>query len=136
MSYKYIDFFSGAGGLSLGFKGAGGELIFSNELDKAAVATQKRNLKFLKEDPGKVVSCSIEKLHKRIIDKEIEFEPQSEIIIDNGVNKLYYKNAATEEDKRIDVLKEIKDVDLIIGGPPCQGFSSAGRGKKSVIANN
>ena len=31
---NYIDLFSGAGGMSIGIKSAGGNLIFSNEIDK------------------------------------------------------------------------------------------------------
>ena len=35
---KYIDLFSGAGGMSLGIKKAGGKLLYSNEMDSYALA--------------------------------------------------------------------------------------------------
>ena len=34
MSFKIASFFSGAGGLDLGFKRAGFQIIFANEFDK------------------------------------------------------------------------------------------------------
>lgn len=42
--YKVISLFSGAGGLDLGFKQAGFEIIWANDIDKYAVHTYKKNL--------------------------------------------------------------------------------------------
>ena len=69
MNLNYIDLFSGAGGMSLGIKSAGGNLIFSNEIDKDAVKTQKINLQKLADNPEKVIQCSIEELHKEVVVK-------------------------------------------------------------------
>ena len=63
---RYIDLFSGAGGLSLGIKKAGGKLLYSNEMDVYASETQKHNLKMLNEDENKVITASIEELHMKI----------------------------------------------------------------------
>ncbi len=133
---KYIDLFSGAGGLSLGIKNSGGDLLFSNEIDSHSVETQKLNLKKLNIDPEKVISSSIEDLHKLIIGKEVKFEFQGGIIHENKSSKSYYKNKGVLNEEVLDKLKDIKNVDLIVGGPPCQGFSNAGRGKKSIATKN
>lgn len=42
--YKVVSLFSGAGGLDLGFKQAGFEIIWANDIDKYAVYTYKKNL--------------------------------------------------------------------------------------------
>ena len=42
--YKVLSLFSGAGGLDLGFKQAGFEIIWANDIDKYAVQTYKKNL--------------------------------------------------------------------------------------------
>ncbi|MDO7388620.1 DNA (cytosine-5-)-methyltransferase, partial [Acinetobacter baumannii] len=43
MSLKIASFFSGAGGLDLGFKQAGFDIIFANEFDKDIWATYEHN---------------------------------------------------------------------------------------------
>ena len=120
---KYIDLFSDVGGLSLGFKNAGFEIwFFSNEIDKYAVKTQKRNLKYLGDDPNKVISCSIEELHDEIIGDEIVYSFQGDKVVKHGSEKILYKNAPKLELSQKEMVRSINQVDLIVGGPPCQGF--------------
>jgi DNA (cytosine-5)-methyltransferase 1 len=135
MNLKYIDLFSGAGGMSIGIKSAGGELLFSNEIDSNAVKTQKANLEKLGDKPEKVIECSIENLHNEIIGKKVDIEFLSETVHVNKTFSNLYKNASTVTKQKVDELKKITDVDLIVGGPPCQGFSNAGRGIKSNAKN-
>ena len=71
---KYIDLFSGAGGMSLGIKKAGGKLLYSNEMDSYAAQTQKHNLRLLDEDENKVIVGSIEDLHKEVIGKKVRIK--------------------------------------------------------------
>src|ERR1022692_783388 len=78
-----IDIFSGAGGLTLGFKLAftdALEIVWANDLDKDALGTYKQ----IFGDHGIVGDLS-----KLLEDSEIE----------------------------------IPHADIVIGGPPCQGFS-------------
>ena len=42
---KVVSFFSGAGGLDLGFEQAGFEIIYANEFDKAIWETYEKNHK-------------------------------------------------------------------------------------------
>ena len=97
---KFIDLFAGCGGLSLGLMNAGLEGIFAIEKTEDAFKTLIHNLD-----------------HKKI---------------KNGYKWpiwLPQKNMTTRDllDNYQSQLQELKDkVDLIAGGPPCQGFSFAG----------
>ena len=97
---KFIDLFAGCGGLSLGLMNAGLEGIFAIEKTEDAFKTLIHNLD-----------------HKKI---------------KNGYKWpiwLPKKNMTTRDllDNYQSQLQELKDkVDLIAGGPPCQGFSFAG----------
>ena len=131
---NYIDFFSGSGGLSIGLKSEGLELIYANDYDKNASDTFKRNLYFTGSDVKKLVHLPIELLHKNLLNQEVELEYQGQVHINNRTKKIYdnYKNfniggIEFKKFKR----ESVGEVDLIVGGPPCQGFSTAARGGKS-----
>lgn len=78
-----VSLFSGAGGMDVGFREAGFEILWANDFDKAAVETYERNI------GGHIVLGDIE-----------EYIPG---------------------------LKKFEGVDCLFGGPPCQGFSVAGK---------
>ena len=42
-SFSFIDLFAGIGGIRLGFEAAGGECVFSSEIDKYAIKTACHN---------------------------------------------------------------------------------------------
>ena len=86
---KVIDLFCGAGGLSLGFKQAGFDVILGIDAWEDAIITYKHNI-------GADVICEdITKLTPLDALKEHNIDP--------------------------------KEIDVIIGGPPCQGFSLSGK---------
>jgi len=87
-----IDLFCGCGGLSLGFKLAGYNIVGGIDFNKEAIETFNYNFK-----NAKGICTDLFKMDN------------SEIIKNFG---------------------ELKNIDVIIGGPPCQGFSSANRYKK------
>ena len=106
---KYIDLFSGCGGLSLGIYNTGiWKGIFAIEKSPDAFKTLKYNL----------------------IEKRNHFEwpdwlPKTHHDINEVLKK--YKNK----------LKSYRGkIDLVAGGPPCQGFSTAGRRKENDERNN
>lgn len=78
MTYKLIDLFSGAGGMSLGFREQGIEPILAIDNDAAAIETHRLNF------DGKAYCADIEK---------------------------WLRTA------------KVPAADVVIGGPPCQGFS-------------
>ncbi|MGH2324713.1 DNA cytosine methyltransferase [Streptococcus uberis] len=89
MTLKVIDLFSGAGGLSEGFRLAGFEIIGGVDFNKDAVATFNENFKSARGVCANLLDVS-------------------------------------EEEIKNDYADFLK-ADIIIGGPPCQGFSSANR---------
>jgi DNA (cytosine-5)-methyltransferase 1 len=78
---KVIGLFSGCGGLDLGFKQAGYDIIWANDILKDACETYKLNI--------------------------------GNHIINEDITKIN--------------LETIPSADVIIGGPPCQGFSGIGK---------
>jgi len=96
---NYIDLFAGCGGLSLGLHNSGWKGLFAIEKSPDAFATLKYNLI----------------THKQHFDWPEWFPEENHDI--NNVLISYKEN-----------LESLKDtVDLVAGGPPCQGFSMAGR---------
>lgn len=97
--YTFIDLFAGCGGLSLGLVKSGWTGLFAIEKNKMAFGTLKHNL----------------------IDKNDHFKWPSWLPVkEHDVNDVLriYKHE----------LEKLKGkVTLVAGGPPCQGFSMAGR---------
>lgn len=81
---KAVSLFSGAGGMDVGVKNAGFEIVAANELDPYACKTYREN-------------------HKETVLYEGDIE------------------------KNLDAIGTYKGADLVFGGPPCQGFSVAGK---------
>ena len=104
---KYIDLFAGSGGLSLGLYNAGLHGIFAVERNKDAFSTLKYNL--------------IERRNHFSWPKWLEMKNWD-------INELLevHKNELAELSG---------SVDLVVGGPPCQGFSMAGKRKNDDIRN-
>lgn len=99
----FVDAFAGCGGLSLGLMQAGWTGRFAIERDKFAFATLKANL-LAKDAP-----------HKYVWPRWLPKEPI-------GIVELLSKHR-----ERLEAFAGT--VDVLVGGPPCQGFSSAGRRK-------
>ena len=97
----FIDAFAGCGGLSLGLLRAGWRGLFAIEKDAFAFATLKKNL----IDPSGRPRFAWP-----------HWLPQKPWAIETLMD---------EQGARLDGLRG--EVDLLAGGPPCQGFSSAGR---------
>ena len=81
---KAISLFSGAGGMDVGFKNAGFNVIAANEMDKHACDTFRANHPECNLIEGDIDSCG-------------------------------------------EAFIGLKGIDVVFGGPPCQGFSVAGK---------
>lgn len=107
MPLNYIDLFAGCGGLSLGLYNAGWHGLFAVEKNADAFLTLSTNL-----------------VEKKKHYSWPSWLPKSNLDIYEVI-----KNHSRE-------LKKLRgQVSLVVGGPPCQGFSMAGR-RKSDDARN
>lgn len=104
---NYIDIFAGCGGLSLGLHNSGLQGLFAIEKNPDAFSTLKFNL----------------------IDKKEHFAwPQSIEMKNWDINQLIQEHRDT-------LLALRNTVDIIVGGPPCQGFSLAGKRDEDDVRN-
>ena len=95
-TYNIIDLFSGAGGLSLGFKQTGKiNIVAAAENNPNARKTYKRNF------------AEVKRLYPDV--RTIDYNELKEAV---------------------------GQVDIVIGGPPCQGFSNANRQHSTIISMN
>jgi len=83
-----VDFFCGAGGMSLGIEQAGFDVALGVDVDGHHVATHEHNFPYGKTICASVVDLTGERIRERI-----------------GTDR---------------------EIDLVVGGPPCQGFSNMG----------
>lgn len=125
---NYIDLFAGAGGLSEGFIRAGFKPIAHVEMDEAACYSLKTRTAYhyllsknRKEEYVKYLKGEIsrETLYS-LIPKE-KMESVISLALSDENNKTIFK--------QIDKLLEGNEVDLIVGGPPCQAYSLVGRAR-------
>lgn len=108
----YIDLFAGCGGMSLGLEQAGFDLVLAVEKSPMAAETFYHNL--------------IEEIVDTDAWKDFLGEHQS--VLSQAKKKLVVKelSAVLECKELLEQLRE-DSIDLVAGGPPCQGFSLAGR---------
>lgn len=129
----YIDLFAGAGGLSEGFMQSGFEPVAHVEMNEYAAKTIETRMVYFylkKHD-------SLEKYYmyeKGQITREelLELVPEEELktVINKEISIFTIKDIF----KAIDTImkeKELKQVDVIVGGPPCQAYSLVGRAQSS-----
>jgi DNA (cytosine-5)-methyltransferase 1 len=125
---SYIDLFAGAGGLSEGFQRAGFTPIAHVEMDKAACFTLKTRIayNYLKKNNRAEIYHSY--LRGEINRAEL-YSSIPEKLLDSVINLPIGPENNELIFKKIDAQLENKDIDLIIGGPPCQAYSLVGRAR-------
>jgi DNA (cytosine-5)-methyltransferase 1 len=131
---NFIDLFAGAGGLSEGFIRAGYNPIAHVEMNKNACDTLKTRAAYhwLNENGKKDIYIAYLKSENK--NKENLWESVPKNIINSVINKEISKETLPEIFQSIDneINHQKVEVDLIIGGPPCQAYSVAGRARKDM----
>jgi len=103
--FTFIDLFAGCGGLSLGLERAGFTPLLVNELNPDALSTYLLNRR--DEFPW-LCDNNVSNVKDLVLDE----------------NLLDRFHASIRRDLGVDIYKG--ELDLICGGPPCQGFSGLG----------
>ena len=126
---NYIDLFAGAGGLSEGFLQNRFFPIAHIEMNSDACYTLKTRIcyHYLKQQ-NKLL------YYKKYLRGQITREELYGLVPEDLLNSVINEKMADDTMSRIfskvDVLVGEKEVDVIIGGPPCQAYSLVGRAVK------
>lgn len=133
--YTMVDLFAGCGGLSLGFENAGFTSVFVNELNEDAISTYLKNRHYSLGGMDFALNTDLhckdanELQGKRLdqLQADLKSLPELEFTLDRITSKKVGGGS---------------NLDIITGGPPCQGFSGIGHrrsynvDKKSLPSNH
>ena len=125
---KYLDLFAGAGGLSEGFIRAGYEPVAHVEMDAAACYTLRTRTAYhwLKKENNLVPYT---KYLAGDISRKDFYDLIPKEILGSVLNYEISEESLPGIFKDIDALLDGEKLDLIVGGPPCQAYSIAGRSR-------
>lgn len=104
-AHAFIDLFSGCGGLSLGLMNAGWRGLFAIEQSPDAFKT----------------------LYHNLIDEGIHNAARPRFGWPDWLDKGPYEVAEFVRTRRSQLIEMRGEIQMVAGGPPCQGFSFAGR---------
>ena len=128
---KYLDLFAGAGGLSEGFIRAGYEPVAHVEMDVAACYTLKTRAAYHWLRNEKNIMPYTDYLKGKM--SRIDFYNLiPEEILESVLNYEISEETLPSIFKDIDALLGDEKLDLIVGGPPCQAYSIAGRARSET----
>jgi len=130
----FIDLFAGAGGLSEGFIRAGYQPIAHVEMDEAASYTLRTRIAYHYLKSANKLNIYTSYLKNELNRTELYNEIPKELLgtvinlpIGGENNPKIHKVIKTHLNNR--------EVDLIIGGPPCQAYSLVGRARSNKNMN-
>lgn len=127
----FLDLFAGAGGLSEGFIQAGYTPVAHIEMDKAACNTLKTRAAF-----HWLSNHGNRELYNRYLAREIPREDFYHQIPANILNTVLNYEISEETlpeiFQQVDALLNGRRLDIVIGGPPCQAYSIAGRSRSET----
>lgn len=125
---RFIDLFAGAGGLSEGFIRSGFNPIAHVEMNKDACETLKTRTAYHYLKENNRISEYYDYLKGKISRKHLwDSIPQN--LINSVINKEISAETLPFLFEAIDNEVGNEEVDLVIGGPPCQAYSVAGRAR-------
>ena len=129
--YTFIDLFAGAGGLSEGFVRAGFTPIAHIEMKQDACNTLKTRSAFhyLQNHGQLSIYEDYLKNKKEGTDGSVLWAQVPSGVTDAAICATIGEDTINGIFEKVDSLKGDKTVDIIIGGPPCQAYSVAGRAR-------
>ena len=125
---RYLDLFAGAGGLSEGFIRAGYEPVAHVEMDVAACYSLKTRVAYHWLKRNEKLNIYNRYLKGEITRNEF-YEEIPKAVLDSVLNYEISEETLPVIFAKIDAMLGEKKLDLIVGGPPCQAYSLAGRSR-------
>ena len=127
----FIDLFSGAGGLSEGFIRAGYEPLAHIEMNKFACDTLRTRAAFhyLKNNNQLAIYEKYLREKQEKEDGRKLWEQVPKEITDSVIQATIGEDTIDGIFSNIDTLIGDEKIDVIVGGPPCQAYSVAGRAR-------
>jgi DNA (cytosine-5)-methyltransferase 1 len=134
-SLRFLDLFAGGGGLSEGFIRAGFQPVAHVEMDPSACYTLKTRMArhWLVENNREDVYYDY--LNRKIFRDDF-YEKVPKDILSSVINKTIGETTMKDLFKTINEVIGDKNIDLVIGGPPCQAYSLIGRSSDSNRMKN
>lgn len=131
MPIRFIDFFAGAGGLSEGFIKAGYTPVAYVEMKKDACNTLKTRAAFhyLREQNRLDIYENYLRNKREGTDGAELWRQVPAEVTNRVIQETIGENTMGPLLNRLDALAGGEAIDIIIGGPPCQAYSIAGRAK-------
>jgi len=139
--FLVLDMFSGGGGLTEGFFRRSFDFLGHIEMDRNAADTLETRLFF-----HELKKTGNEEYYRQYYSGEIGRDQFVQLIKESGIEIPPVINKELSVSANPSIIKDLKkrlekkynrpDVDIIIGGPPCQSFSLAGRGKNKERAQS
>ncbi|MFE5426365.1 DNA cytosine methyltransferase [Peribacillus simplex] len=130
-----LDLFAGAGGLSEGFRQEGYNVVAHVEMDSNAALTLKTREAYYYLKSQNQISIYEEYLLKKITREEL-YSHIPVGILDKVINDEISDDSIENIFNTIDELLDKEKVDMVIGGPPCQAYSVAGRSRDPLRMEN
>lgn len=128
---KFLDLFAGAGGLSEGFIQAGYTPIAHVEMEVAACYTLKTRAAYHWLKANGNMELYYQYLRGEM--KRDEFYSHiPQFVLDTVLNYEISDDTIPDIFEKVDHLLNGEELDLIIGGPPCQAYSLAGRSRSET----
>ena len=131
MPIRFIDLFAGAGGLSEGFIKAGYIPVAHVEMKKDACDTLKTRAAFhyLRESNQLNIYENYLRNKRKGTDGSVLWNQVPPDVTNRVIQATIGEDTMDVILAKLDALAGGKTVDIIIGGPPCQAYSIAGRAK-------
>lgn len=130
----FIDLFAGAGGLSEGFIRAGYEPVAHVEMDEAASNTLRTRTAYHHLKSTNRIDIYLSYLRGEITRTEL-YQTIPKELLDSVINLPVGGKYNKVIQERITSQLVNKQVDLIVGGPPCQAYSVVGRSRKDMTGD-
>ena len=125
---KFLDLFAGGGGLSEGFIQAGFEPVAHIESDRSACFTLQTRMAYQWLKGQDELKLYADYLNGTVTRSEF-YQQIPKKVLRSVIHEEIRDETATAICREIDDLLNGQELDLIIGGPPCQAYSLVGRSR-------